>query len=66
MGDVQDCQVSQLGDIPADLGKPVVSKMEPLQRVHPAVGTANGQICQLVHGAVQLNLERGEFTNSHI
>ena len=42
VGDVEDCEMCEFGDVPADLGELIVSQVEPLQRMHPAVGTTNG------------------------
>ena len=39
MREIEDSQVHQLRDIPADLAKPVVSQVQSLQRMHPAIGT---------------------------
>ena len=42
VGDVEDCEMRELGDVPTDLSELIVSQVEPLQRMHPAVGTTNG------------------------
>ena len=62
VGEIEDSEVGELGDVPADLAELVVREVKPLKRVHPAIGTADGEVRQLVHGAVQLNLGRGEDT----
>ena len=48
MREVQYSEVSQLCDVPTDLGEVVTREVEPLQRVHPAVGTPNGEVGQLI------------------
>ena len=42
----------QFCDVPGHLTELVVGKVETLQRVHPVVGAANGQIEQLVMAGI--------------
>ena len=54
--EVEDGEVSQLCDVPGDLGELVAGEVQSLQRVHPDVGTADGEVSQLVAVGVQVNL----------
>ena len=59
VGQIQYRQMGQLGDVTADLSKVVSREVEPLERMHPAVGTANWQIGQLVRTSIQVDLREG-------
>ena len=60
MGKIQHGEVGQFCHVAADLGEPIVGEMQSFQRMHPAVGTADGQVRELVVVAVQVNLGWGE------